>query len=137
MAGVRVTGVDAVSREIGRRASRASRELDGILRQATEPMLAEARRLCISERVRRALVLDFVKDAEGKVIAIAPDLTKTKIAILIEFGTRPHRQQSWNRRGMISHPGTRARPFLRPAFDGQKGQAERLVGVGLAGVLEV
>ena len=36
-----------------------------------------------------------------------------KIAHLVEFGTAPHFQPKRNR----MHPGARARPFMRPAFD--------------------
>jgi hypothetical protein len=42
-----------------------------------------------------------------------------KYAHLVEFGTKPHAYQMRTRKGIESfmHPGTRAKPFLGPAFD--------------------
>lgn len=42
-----------------------------------------------------------------------------KLAHLVEFGTAPHRQPN---RG-IFHPGARAFPFFRPAFEATKDEA--------------
>lgn len=40
------------------------------------------------------------------------------IAHLVEFGTAPHFQKNF--KGGFNHPGARAQPFFRPAFDSEK-----------------
>lgn len=129
---ITVTGTEQVSREIHKRNRAAFEELKVLVRNASEPILAEARRLCISSRVRKALVMVDAFNDKGEVVQIGPDLSITKIAHFIEFGTSAHTQQSWNRRGTIQHPGTTARPFLRPAFDNQKDKVEKAIGKGLS-----
>lgn len=134
---VTVTGTEQVSREIHKRNRAAFQELNSLLKNASEPILAEARRLCISSRVRKALVMVDARNEKGEVVQIGPDLSKTKIAHFIEFGTSAHTQHSWNRRGTIQHPGTSARPFLRPAFDNQKDKVEKAIGHGLSVAMEL
>jgi HK97 gp10 family phage protein len=38
--------------------------------------------------------------------------------------------------GSVNHPGTGARPFMRPAFDSRSGDATEAVGAHLRGVIE-
>lgn len=70
-------------------------------------------------------------------------------AMLVEYGTKPHKIRPRNAGGLtvgghvvaeVDHPGSRAKPFLRPAFDGKSGAAisavagkirERLTAEGL------
>ena len=40
------------------------------------------------------------------------------IAHLVEFGTAPHRQDNF--KGGFDHPGAKAQPFFRPAFDAER-----------------
>lgn len=47
-----------------------------------------------------------------------------KLAHLVEFGTAPH----WQPRRMIMHPGARAKPFFRPAFEATKEEVVDDVG---------
>ncbi|CDX26647.1 hypothetical protein MPL3356_60480 [Mesorhizobium plurifarium] len=42
------------------------------------------------------------------------------IVHLLEFGTAPHFQKNF--RGGFFHPGSRAHPFFRPAFDSKHGE---------------
>lgn len=42
-----------------------------------------------------------------------------RIAHLVEFGTAPH----WQPRRRIMHPGARAKPFARPAYEQEKDDA--------------
>ena len=62
-------------------------------------------------------------------------------AHLVEFGTRPHEISSENRsmiiggiyiKGAIKHPGSRPKPFLRPAFDKYKGTALKLIAQSIS-----
>lgn len=47
-------------------------------------------------------------------------------AVLVEFGTAPHWQP--NRGGGQMHPGARAKPFMRPAFEQTKDEIARQTG---------
>lgn len=51
------------------------------------------------------------------------------VAVLVEFGTAPHWQP--NRNGGTMHPGARAKPFMRPAFEETKQQIVDRAGRGL------
>lgn len=42
---------------------------------------------------------------------VGVDYTKVRHGHLVEFGTKPHKI------GKMQHPGARAHPFMRPAFD--------------------
>jgi HK97 gp10 family phage protein len=53
-------------------------------------------------------------------------------AMLVEYGTKPHKIAPKNGGGLliggnvvgeVNHPGARARPFLRPSFDGKSAAA--------------
>jgi HK97 gp10 family phage protein len=53
-------------------------------------------------------------------------------AILVEFGTKPHKIKPKKKGGLtvggnivaeVDHPGARARPFMRPTFDGNTAPA--------------
>jgi hypothetical protein len=48
------------------------------------------------------------------------------IAHLVEFGTKPHLQENF--RGGFYHPGARAKPFFRPAFDSKKATVLETLG---------
>ena len=134
---VTVTGTEQVSRELDKRTKYAVTAVTASLWAGANLILAEAKRQCISARVRRALVAQHIQDDEGETIAVGSDLRKTKIAHFIEFGTSAHSQKSWNRKATIQHPGTSARPFLRPAFDNQKENVEKTIGKGLSVALEL
>lgn len=58
-------------------------------------------------------------------------------AVLVEFGAKPHKIKLRRAGGLtvgghvvaeVDHPGSRPKPFLRPAFDGQSGAAISAVG---------
>lgn len=66
-------------------------------------------------------------------------------ARFVEFGTRPHEIRPRRSaslfiggllRTLVRHPGTQARPFLRPAFDSKAGEAIRAFGDYMAARLE-
>ena len=70
-------------------------------------------------------------------------LRGTKIAHLLEFGVGPHVIKprrlnaskrlslnvggDWVRPGVVNHPGLRPHPFMRPAFEGTKGEVITLI----------
>lgn len=110
--------------------------------QATVPVdTGELRRsLAVSTRSRGGTVTATLK-ARGK---IAPH------AHLVEFGTKPHKIAPKGKKGAlkiginvvgaVSHPGSKPKPFFRPAFDSKASAAiqstaakirERLTAEGL------
>jgi hypothetical protein len=64
-----------------------------------------------------------------------------QLPLWLEFGTRRHRIPKARKRGRkvlkigdryvrwVDHPGARARPWLRPAYDSSKGAAQAAMGV--------
>ncbi|AZO29426.1 hypothetical protein [Mesorhizobium sp. M1B.F.Ca.ET.045.04.1.1] len=48
------------------------------------------------------------------------------LAHLVEFGTAPHFQPRF--KGGFRHPGARAHPFFRPAYDSQQGNVLTILG---------
>lgn len=52
-----------------------------------------------------------------------------KLAHLVEFGTAPHYQPNF--KGGWQHPGSRAKPFARPAFESTKEEVVETVSRGV------
>ena len=104
------------------------------MRAATRPMVRMAKSFVPvkSGTLRKAI---RVKDSRKRVagnhaVLFGADKTAPH-AHLVEFGTQPHVIQAkpggWLRifgsfAKSVQHPGTRARPFIRPAFDAGKGK---------------
>ncbi len=57
-----------------------------------------------------------------------------RIAHLVEFGTRPHWQPK--RFGGVMHPGARAYPFFRPAYEAKKNEVLRVFGNQIWQIIE-
>jgi HK97 gp10 family phage protein len=77
-------------------------------------------------------------NADGIVIA------NKRHAAPVEFGTRPHVITVKNARVLsdgktvfgtrVNHPGTQAQPFMRPAWDQNKGNSDRIMKSELGGI---
>lgn len=85
-----------------------------------------AKRLCPVDhgRLRSSIHWRLGRDARGYYADVG---TNVSYALPVEFGTRPHIIRPVNKRALfwkgarhpvayVNHPGTRARPFLRPAL---------------------
>jgi HK97 gp10 family phage protein len=120
--------------ELGKKSAR--KVMRAAVRSAGSPILKAAKGL--AKRIGDSGVLarslkSKVKAYGGTIVAIiGPDhfavgtgsdgrrQVPTKIAHLVEFGTRPHVQPD---RGGVIHPGSRQQPFMRPAWDTKKNEA--------------
>jgi hypothetical protein len=106
----------------------AAQHLDAVMTEALEPLVAEttanARRLRQPGRTPKGGHLDQgvatarfgVKGKYRREHRMGFRRRARRIAHLVEFGTAPH----WQPRRGIMHPGARAKPFARPAFDAKK-----------------
>jgi HK97 gp10 family phage protein len=74
----------------------------------------------------------------GKMFAVKGKVIPANYAHLVEYGTRPHAigkgsqlerttASTKGRQTGLMHPGAKAQPFLRPAFDSNKQNAERII----------
>lgn len=101
--------------------------MDGILRDGLEPMKEETQQNALKHRQPHNPpgghldegVIIAKRDQQGRfgrVFWVSFTRRARKIAHLVEFGTAPHWQP--NRHNM--HPGARAFPFFRPAFETTK-----------------
>lgn len=97
-----------------------------VLRRAAAPIRADAKQRCpvLSGDLKRSIktyVSVSKRSSSGKVESRLP------YAHLVELGTSPH-MQTRKRKGerkarKVKHPGAKATPFLRPAFDSRKDEA--------------
>lgn len=98
-------------------------------RHALRPVLRDARRnlkrndSVVSGEMQRSLTIRKDRQAPKMkpVYKVGPrrDSKRVRTVHLVEFGTAPHWQPKRNR----WHPGARAKPFMRPAFDGNRDAA--------------
>ena len=131
-----VLGVDELGEDFAKLRKAASRDqLIDALRVAGQIIADEAQRLVTSDRVRDRI---YVRDARqrklrsGAMVEVAVSGQNYRIAHLIEFGTAAHTVKSakvvlTNQSAffgkVVRHPGTMARPFMRPAYDTKKIEA--------------
>lgn len=102
----------------------------GALRAGMKPIIDDAKRnVAVASGVLRDGLRISVRAKGGKVTASLKAGGKHGyLASFIEYGTRPHRIPGPLVIGGrviagVDHPGARARPFMRPALDGQAGAA--------------
>lgn len=100
-----------------------------VLRRSAAPIRAEAKRLVPvkSGKLKRSIKTYIsVKrwGGQGRVESREP------YAHLVELGTKPHLQRrklKWQKKKrLFKHPGAKAKPFLRPAFDNNKDKSVRI-----------
>jgi HK97 gp10 family phage protein len=101
-----------------------------VVRAAGKPVREEARRLCpvLSGDLKASIKTRVT--SRRKVYTFAAVGARMHHAHLVEFGTDPHYipLPKSKRRGLnrgVKHPGAKAKPFLRPAFDTKKDEAVR------------
>jgi len=134
-----------------------TRVIRGALRKAAAPIVATARALAPRSsrpgkygHMADSIRAEFPSDEQVRrgrqsmtTVLIRPSYKggKSQLAHLVEFGTRPHTipvrmvrtasgktyfmRSNWK---TVQHPGARARPFLRPAFDSNKHRAVKIFG---------
>ncbi|WP_192246050.1 hypothetical protein [Mesorhizobium silamurunense] len=125
-----------------------SRAMDQDMETALEPMRRETERNAVPLRNYAGKYPDFFPQPAGSppgghvdenVVSVRVSGTAKRrtwwvsfkrrartIVHLLEFGTAPHFQKNF--RGGFLHPGSRAHPFFRPAFDAKKGEVLATLG---------
>jgi HK97 gp10 family phage protein len=133
---VKVEGIDQIVKELQRRNMDVSLGLEAICHAGAEVIQREAEDRApgsIRSGIERKTTL---RQATRVRVAVRPD-KEHFYAKFVEYGTGPHRIPKARRRGRrkplliggrfvawANHPGARARPFMRPAFDYGKGPAQ-------------
>lgn len=117
--------------------------LRSALRQGANVIKEEAQRI---SPVKSGKLRDSLKVGTRlkRGVATASVKSKVRYAALVEFGTKAHVIAARNGAlalgggfaRAVRHPGARARPFLRPAFDSQARAAVIAVGNRIKEVLE-
>lgn len=147
--GFKLTGDDQVRRNISRAAGiYDGKAMDVDIEAALEPMRRETERNAVPLRNYAGKHPEFFPQPAGtppgghvdenvvsvRVLGTAKKRTwwvsfkgrARTIVHLLEFGTAPHFQKNF--RGGFQHPGARAHPFFRPAFEAKKGEALATLG---------
>ena len=85
-----------------------------------------------SGNLKRSITHNIEEDQKTQVAKIG---TPVEYAPYVEFGTRPHTIRATNKKALankkagvvfgktVNHPGSQAKPFLRPAFESKKDEA--------------
>lgn len=136
---VKIEGTNAVIKEIKRRGGNVTQALETILNAAAEPIqeAATANARSISQRTADAMTKETVVKRSGRVeVHIGPERKRAWYAHIIEFGARPHRIVPRRAKALrfvsgllrrsANHPGSPARPFMRPAFDNRQDEAKQI-----------
>lgn len=134
---VTVTGTEQLITQLRRRGLNVQMALEQILLAAAEPIgqAAADNARGISQRTADAITKETIARRSGRVeVHVGPDRKKAWYAHIIEFGAGAHtirprkakalRFTNGALRRYARHPGSPARPFMRPAFDNRREQAK-------------
>ena len=114
------------------------------LRKGAKPILEEAKNLVPVNKgkLKESLAIQTIR---GDVPAVTIVARRRKpfrgfYAHLVEFGTKPHEIKNVLIGGkffpVIQHPGSVARPFMRPAFLTKKNEALKIILESISGEIE-
>ena len=135
---VEMQGLDRVVRELQRKGLDVRAGMETICHAGAEVVLADAKARApdyVAENLGRRT---SAKRATRVEVSLGPQREK-HIARWVEFGTKPHTIQprtkkrgrkralaipGWGIYRRVRHPGSKKRPFLRPAYEAQKENAQ-------------
>lgn len=147
---VRIDGGESLLREMRALGIRVSSAMRSAMRAGARVIRQRAEELAPSRRVRRRRATRTVASVRRDVVTIRVAPTKRRWYLrLVETGTAPHVIRArrgrvlvfQGRRGavavqVVQHPGARAAPWLRPAFEQQREAAVRAIADGLRAYIE-
>lgn len=125
-----VDGLDKVIKELRRRGANVTKSLEVICTAGAGVIETQAKSNAVGS-IASAITKRTTERKKNRVtVSIFP---KGKFyARFVEYGTKPHRIPRGVVGGIprknIKHPGAKARPFMRPAFDVKQGQAKNAMG---------
>jgi HK97 gp10 family phage protein len=139
---VKIDGISEVVTQLKRRGANVGQALEVILNAAAEPIQGAATDNArgISQRTADAMTKETVVRRNGRVeVHIGPVRKRAWYAHIIEFGAtshtiRPRKAKALRFitgaiRRIARHPGSPARPFMRPAFDNRNAEAKAIAAV--------
>ena len=97
------------------------------------------RRPDMGPRLRNNVTSKVSVNAGGGTATVGLDYKKVHHGHLVEFGTKPHKiiiKLANGKTIIVNHPGSKAQPFMRPAFDGKGNEAVELMVTELANAVE-
>ena len=141
---VSLEGLDDVIAELKRRGLNVTAGLETICRAGAQVVLDDAADRAPGSIGERLLMKTVQKRKTAVTVAVGPG-KRDLVARLLEYGVGPHdigagskkRRRGKKRRVLyfdgrfatrVHHPGMRAQPYLRPAFDYNQGKAQDAMG---------
>lgn len=145
-----IEGVEEIVAEMKRRGINVTQGLTAICNAAADVVLesAQAKAAGVSSRVSASMEKETL-EASGQhvVVGVGPNRKRGWIAHFLEFGTAAHWIRPRKAKALrladgslvrrVHHPGTAARPFMRPAFDESVGGAQTAAGNKTKQLLEI
>jgi HK97 gp10 family phage protein len=145
---VKLEGGDALLKALREADGNVRKAQRGAIRAGGELIKAEAQRLAPASRRAKRVVLQVSSPRKGVVEARVKPSKRAWYLKFFETGVGQHEIPSAGKRlvfegreglvvtNTVVHPGMPARPFLRPAIDGQHDAAVAAVGESLRQALE-
>ena len=146
---IAIEGLDEVVRELKRRGANVADGLEAICKAGAEVIHADAAGRAPGDIGERLLVKTIQKRPKQVTVGIGPS-KRDKIARFVEDGTKPHdipKARKGRRRKPLyingsfvmvaHHPGARPKPYLRPAYEAKKNDAQDAMGKATGKALEV
>lgn len=138
---IKLEGMDTIIRELKKRGMSVTNALTAITLAGAEVIKDAAIEGAsgISSDIADSIEVEILTQKGQRVtVGVAPDKNKAWYAGFVEFGTQPHviirkdakalRFASGEFVNNVSHPGTAAQPFMRPAFDEHSDKAKSAMG---------
>lgn len=146
---IAIEGLDKVIAELKRRGANVTDGLEAICKAGAEVIRADAADRAVGDIGDRILVDTIQKSGKRVTVGIGPG-KKDKVARFVEYGTKAHeipkaRKRKRRKRLYIDghfamtahHPGARPKPYLRPAYEASKDDAQAAMGKATGEALEV
>lgn len=129
-----MSGANDIAKAFNRLPASLNTPINAAARKALRPMLAQAKTNTPHKRIKKALVIKTdttaPKNRPTAVIGGNPKNPDYRLLHLLELGTAPHKI------GNIFHPGAKAEPFLRPAFEEKKDETISILGAEIGPAIE-
>lgn len=136
---IEIQGLEKVVGELKRRGMDVRAGLEAICHAGAAVVLEDARQRAPGSVAENLGKKTTAKRATRVEVSVGPQREK-HIARFVEYGTKPHviaprvkkrgRKRAlavpgWGVYARVRHPGAKKQPFLRPAYQAQKGNAEQ------------
>jgi HK97 gp10 family phage protein len=141
---IKIEGVENVVAELKKRGMNVSRGLEAICTAGALVIESEAKGN-VGGTIGEEMMHETTARTKTKVeVAVGPS-KKAWFGKFVEFGTASHRVLPVESKALkfqgryaarVAHPGGAARPFLRPALDTKKPQAEAAMGRKAESIIE-